>query len=256
MFEFMQQCLDTYANLANIKGGVEAIRDAPTPFLSGSPVDDTDAHLCPGTCTFCGVRCYAPLREANRDGAVKPEPKNPDRRFAEAASDLGGADTLQPKAMKILMKILYAARYVRHDLLCVVGRLARRVQRCDKQCDRDLHRLMGYIKATKHVILAGWCGDTLQDLTLHCYADADFAGDDKTSWSTSGCCFKVTGNFTNFLTHAQAKAQSCVSHSTPESEIVAGDFALCAVALPAIDLWFSLPPTIISLFSFMRTTRQ
>ena len=36
---------------------------------------------------------------------------------------------------------------------------------------------------------------------------------------------------------AISKKQACVSHSTPEAEIVAADFALRTVGLPALILW-------------------
>ena len=46
-------------------------------------------------------------------------------------------------------------------------------------------------------------------------------------------CFPISG---------QSKRQSCASHSTPEAEIVAGDFALRLCGLPALNLWHTLLP--------------
>ena len=45
---------------------------------------------------------------------------------------------LQPIAARVLMKILYAARMCRFDLLRAVGSLATRVTKWDAGCDRKL----------------------------------------------------------------------------------------------------------------------
>ena len=47
----------------------------------------------------------------------------------------------------------------------------------------------------------------------------------------------------------QSKKQGCVSHSTPEAELVAADHALRTVGVPALDLWstlFERPDTVVS----------
>ena len=53
--------------------------------------------------------------------------------------------TLQPIASKVLMKILYAARMCRFDLLRATCGLASLVTKWDIVCDRKLHRLVSYI---------------------------------------------------------------------------------------------------------------
>ena len=143
---------------------------------------------------------------------------------------------LKPYAAKILMKILYAARYARLDLLRAVCALAQFITKWDKQCDLRLYRLVCYINITYHIRMTGWVGDPPSKLTPHCFADADFAGCAKTSRSTSGVHLCLPGPNTVFPLAGQSKKQGCVSHSTPEAEIVATDHAMRTSGLPSLEL--------------------
>ena len=82
--------------------------------------------------------------------------------------------------------------------------------------------------------LGGGCG---RGVGLHLFADADFAGDSDTKRSTSGVHLCIRGAFTCFPLNGVSKRQGCVSHSTPEAEIVAADFALRTEGIPALGLW-------------------
>ena len=82
--------------------------------------------------------------------------------------------------------------------------------------------------------MRGWVGDKPADITPHCFADADFAGCAKT---TSGVHLCLLGPNTVFLLTGQSTKQGCVSHSTPEAEIVAADHALRTAGVPALSLW-------------------
>eukprot|EP00972_Heterocapsa_arctica_P034154 5027856-Heterocapsa_arctica.AAC.1 len=73
------------------------------------------------------------------------------------------------------MKILYAARLARFDLLRAVCLLATCVTKWTSECDRKLHRLVYYIHSSKHLRMIGWVGDGLAAVQPHLYADADFA---------------------------------------------------------------------------------
>ena len=74
----------------------------------------------------------------------------------KTASGIEDPATLEPpprgaladKAASVLMKVSYAARYARFDLLCVVARLAQKISRWTSECDVSLHRLMSYIHST------------------------------------------------------------------------------------------------------------
>ena len=88
--------------------------------------------------------------------------------------------------------------------------------------------------------MIGWVGDRIEDLSLGLFADADFAGCAQSSRSTSGSHLQVQGKFTRFPLAGGSKRQGCVSHSTPEAEIVAADTALRTLGIPAISLWKDL----------------
>ena len=96
---------------------------------------------------------------------------------------------------------------------------------------------MCYIHSMLEWRQVGWVGDSLEDLSLHLFADADFAGCTSSSRSTSGVHLCIRGPATCYPLNGISKRQGCVSHSTPEAEIVAGDFALRSSGLPALDLW-------------------
>ena len=47
----------------------------------------------------------------------------------------------------------------------------------------------------------------------------------------------LQGKHTRFPVAGASKRQGCVSHSTPEAEIIAADFALRTMGIPVVDLW-------------------
>ena len=144
---------------------------------------------------------------------------------------------LQPIAARVLMKILYGARMARPDLLRAVCHAASCVTKWTVQNDHDLFRLVCYINSTLDYKLTSWVGARAEDLKLTCYADADFAGDMRTQRSTSGNVLMLTGPRTKCILSSTSRRQTCVSHSTPEAEIVSADLALRTEALPASLLW-------------------
>jgi hypothetical protein len=161
-----------------------------------------------------------------------------DRVVEDCAKDPEGAKgTLQPIASSVLMKVLYAARLARFDLLKAVANLAQKVTKWDKACDRMLHRLMCYINSSLDLRLKGHIGDKPEDLVISLYSDADFAGDKESSKSTSGIFIALTGPNSFYPLNATSKKQTCVSHSTPEAEIVAANAAVRTEGLPALQLW-------------------
>ena len=238
MGDFFNQCVEKYIELAKpINGMTEAqMKPALTPFLTSGTDKNTD-HECQGTCGICDAKCLS----GNTVGMGAPHnsrdecgPDTGSTSGSEAAVDYGGK--LQTIASRILMKVLYGARMARPELLKAVGRLACKVTKWTQQCDAELHRVMCYIKSTPNHQLVGWCNDRLEDLEIVLYADADFASDvDKKS--TSGVYMEIVGPDTRFMLAAISKKQSCISHSTPEAEIVAADFALRTEGIPALIVW-------------------
>ena len=84
--------------------------------------------------------------------------------------------------------------------------------------------------------MTGWVGDKFKDLSLSLFADADFAGCQSLR-STSGSHMHILGLHTRFPLSGGSKRQGCVSHSTPEAEIVAADVTLRTMGLPALSIW-------------------
>ncbi len=147
---------------------------------------------------------------------------------------------MAPHAASILMKLLYAARIARFDLLRSINNLARNVTKWSTKDDVRLHHLMCYVQSSKSKKMIGWVGDELSSLTVDIYADADFAGCEASLRSTSGAHMVIQGRHTRFPVAGASKRQGCVSHSTPEAEIIAADFALRTMGIPVVDLWTSV----------------
>ena len=143
---------------------------------------------------------------------------------------------LAPIATKVLMKILFAARMARFDLLRAVQGLASRVTKWSADCDKALHRLVCYVDTTKDLKMSCFIGDPITQCRLWIFADADHAGEHD-SKSTSGCVLALVGPNTYYPLTAFSKKQTSVSMSSTESEVVAANVSLRAVGLPSAGLW-------------------
>ena len=78
----------------------------------------------------------------------------------------------------------------------------------------------------------GWVVDSLETSSIGLFADAGYAGCGESLKSTSGAHMRMQGPHTRFPLAGLSKRQGCLSHFTPEAEIVAADF----VGLPAVAL--------------------
>ena len=215
MEDFLRSSVDRYRELT----GVQYMRHASTPFLPEPTTPDfTDGYALDDS----------PCNAVDIDAV---------ERALKAASD---GYALQPYAAKVLMKVLYAARYARFDLLRAICHLAQYITKWDEHCDKRLYRLMCYIHSTYHYRMTGWVGDEAKNISPHLFADADFAGDSKNSRSTSGVHLSLLGPNTVYPIAGQCKKQGCVSHSTPEAEVVAADHAMRTYGLPCLEVWDKL----------------
>jgi phospholipid/cholesterol/gamma-HCH transport system substrate-binding protein len=120
------------------------------------------------------VQCVELFQEIG--GAPAQHLRRAETPFVEVLHDPEQAGVLQPIASRILMKILYAARMARPDLLKATCFLATKVTKWDDACDKLLYRLVCYINSTLDVHMSGWIGDHPDDLELVLFTDADFAG--------------------------------------------------------------------------------
>ena len=203
MKEFLEQCVDRYTKLAEGKM-TRKLKHAETPFLDESKPEFDENPPAPG-----------------QDVKI---------------SDIK-AGVLGDIASAVLMKILYAARMGRFDLIRPVQGLASKITKWTALCDRQLHRLVEYIQSTLDDYMWMWVGDRPEHWELVLYCDADLAGDRTDAKSTSGIFMCIIGPRTFVPLTAISKKQSCVSKSTAEAEIVAIDQGLAKEALPALDLW-------------------
>ena len=96
---------------------------------------------------------------------------------------------------------------------------------------------MCYIHSTKHRRMTAYVGDSLADLRLRLFVDADYSGCPKTKRSTSGVFFAVQGPNTFAALSAVSKRQRSVSTSTTEAEVVAAFMGMCQIGVPAMSLW-------------------
>ena len=88
--------------------------------------------------------------------------------------------------MRVLMKLLYAARIARYDLQRAINALGAKVHKWDQDAEEDLYRLMCYVHSSLGKRQFAWIGDTAAELSPHLYADADFAGCTETARSHNG----------------------------------------------------------------------
>ncbi len=254
MESFWDSCVQRYVELA---GPDVRIKKVPTPFLAENSEKGPSGAPCakgPITeCTWC-AHTFSPTTYKDLDDLNKktkkglPTGNNPSSEDSPSGGNLADKNDSKIKgrlaehAACILMKCLYSARMARFDLLRAITSLACQLTRWTPECDRKLHRLMCYIHSSKHLRMFGYVGNSLTEVQPHLFADADFAGCAITQRSTSGLHLCIRGTRTCFPIAGQSKRQGCVSHSTPEAEIVAADFGLRLAGLPALDLWHELLP--------------
>ena len=143
---------------------------------------------------------------------------------------------LQPIASRILMKVLFAARMARYDLLRATQGLASRVTKWSSECDKGLHRLMCYIHSTLDKTMVGFVGDAPDQCKVWLFADSDHAGEHD-SRSTSGCVLALVGPNTYYPLTAFSKKQTSTAMSSTEAEVTAANLAMRAVGLPSSCLW-------------------
>ena len=77
-------------------------------------------------------------------------------------------------------------------------------------------------------------GNTKDDVRLELFVDADFAGENKDSKSTSGAFLRLAGTHTSFPLMWSSKRQTSTSRSTTEAEVIAMASAVFGEAVPVL----------------------
>ena len=190
------------------------------------------------TCDMTGFlkQCldrYVELVGGNVQFKKVSTPFQDDRIARPTKDDTEKKGILQPIASKILMKVLFAARMARFDLLRATQGLASRVTKWPVDCDQALFRLMCHIHTTV---------DRKMHVTHHrepdfgYLRDSDHAGEHD-SRSTSGCFLALIGPITFYPLTAFSKKQTSTAMSSTEAEVIAANVAVRAVGLPSSCLW-------------------
>ena len=161
-----------------------------------------------------------------------------DEDFTPKGSEKPG--TLAKSASSHLMKVLFAARLCRPDLLVAITRLASKVSAWQECHDRALKRLFQYIHHHADLELVGSLGVMdLHDCRVVMSPDADLAGDMETSKSTSGLWLEVVSSDASrcWPVSWRSKRQGSTASSTCEAEFIALSTALKSEVLPVLDLF-------------------
>ena len=162
----------------------------------------------------------------------------------QTAIDHEDRGQLGPLATSMLMRILYAAREARFDLLRAVNKMSCVVAYWNSDADLRLQRLVSYIKSTLHYRQYGWIGDSPKDLQPHAYTDADFAGCSRTLRSTTGLQLQLEGPHSCFPIAASSKRQPHVADSTPAAELSALHTLMKSMAIPFTDIASKILPDV------------
>merc|ERR1712051_1014879 len=206
MEEFLRSCCTRYEELA---GGKVTWKHADTPFLDegadADPSRDPVASDAGIRCPFCDGVYPEDSFDKVKNGEAnhrKGKKKLCEHMASEAPQEQGRLATI---AAKVIMKVFYAARVARYDLLRAIGGLARHITKWTPECDRRLERLMNYVHSTLEYRQVGWVGDDIGKVNMDLYADANYGKDD--GKSTTGVQLHVDGT-THMLSHFRAQCES------------------------------------------------
>ena len=132
MESFLMSCIDKYKELTNVKH----LPHVDTPFIDEAKADKEYA-----------AASYK-LEDADKTGsAVRPAKTNKKDKPEVSSNTTEGSikeleGILKPIAARVIMKVFYAARLARWDLLRAIGMLATRITKWSRWDDKVLHRLM------------------------------------------------------------------------------------------------------------------
>ena len=171
-------------------------------------------------CDLCGVS----------ESSLKsvPSPALPESTMSDEEAEQWGV--LHNDAAKALMRLLWLSRLSRPDLSFIVCRLASNVSRWSRWGDRQLHRVICYLKSTLNYCCCGSISYGHQPV-VHAYSDADFASCPWSAKSTTGIMLGIRTGEAFFPLLWQSRKQSSIARSTPEAEIIAFAAVLYGEAL-------------------------
>lgn len=143
---------------------------------------------------------------------------------------------LSPVASKIVLTVLYLARFNRPGILWTVKTLAREVDKWTIASDKRPHRLISYINCTIEYQQTSFMGDPVHKCITAMFVDACFAGDLRDSKSASGIIMYLLGPCTCVPLGWMCKKQGSQAHSSTEAEVISLDTGLRMEGIPALTL--------------------
>eukprot|EP00971_Amphidinium_carterae_P350285 6491469-Amphidinium_carterae.2 len=150
---------------------------------------------------------------------------------------------LGPKAASLLMKILYAARMCRPDLIWTITTLARFITKWTRFHDVQLAHLYSYIQGSIDIGLVVTLPSKIADLDdakLILYVDADHAGGLNTTKSMSGAFLTLSVGEHHMPLDWFSKLQSSTACSSTEAELIAFNRGIKQCGLGQKMLWEQL----------------
>ena len=177
MSDLLQMTVKKYLDVV----GEQSLRRVATPMLpeitrdhpARAPAGGKNAADCPWRACSFDPRETEKHKLSTESGGPPDSASKGKKEESEKEKPRG---KLAPHAASILMKLLYAARIARFDLLRAINSLARNVTKWSDRDDARLHHLMCYVSHTTGHQLIGLVGDSAEKLEIGLYADADFAG--------------------------------------------------------------------------------
>ena len=171
--ELIGSCVTKYCELAKI---TSPLRSYTAPILpddhsrsaAGAPGSGpvTECPWCHHTAAPTSFVTYSSITALVKKPKVRP---------VETGSEPQQGE-LHEVASRVLMKVLWAARLCRRDLLRAVNRLATCAAKWTSEADLVLYRLMGAKASTKHLRMLCRVGDELAMIIPHLFADSDLGG--------------------------------------------------------------------------------
>ena len=130
------------------------------------------------------------------------------------------------------MRLMFAARVARPDLVPAITRLSRCITRWKQRRDFALVRIFSYLESSISLCLHGSLPLNCSDLELHCWPDADLAGEKGDSKSTGGYFVELHADGHTWPLGWQSKRQTSTAISTAESETISLQRRMHKEALP------------------------
>lgn len=158
------------------------------------------------------------LKKFNMNDAI---PVDAPVSISRVTGDSGEETLLAPDIpyREAIGSLMYAAVTTRIDIAYAVGKVSRKVASPSVQDWNDTMKIFRYLADKQDLAIIYDKDDTIG---MHAYCDADFAGDDQTSKSTTGLVILDSGA----PIHWRSSRQSLVTLSSTEAEVV----SLCTTA--------------------------